>query len=142
MDLIVFSHLRWDFVYQRPQHLLSRAAKHGRVFFFEEPVFEEGASPSLHMSRRATGPWVCVPHLPQGLAEYEILLAQKQLLGELLETQKLHDFVAWYYTPMALNFSRHLNPKATVYDCMDQLSAFRGAPPGLRAAEEELFRKA
>src|ERR1041384_8308221 len=41
-DLVCFSHLRWDFVYQRPQHLLSRCAQGRRVFFFEEPVYDGG----------------------------------------------------------------------------------------------------
>src|SRR3954467_6760960 len=142
MDFIVFSHLRWDFVYQRPQHLLSRAAKRDRVFFWEEPVIDESSSPFLHLSGRSAGVTVCVPHLPAGLAENEQLSLQTQLLGEFLEAQKITDFAAWYYTPMALNFTRQLSPKVTIYDCMDQLSAFRGAPPGLRSAEAELFRKA
>jgi UDP-galactopyranose mutase len=142
MDFIVFSHLRWDFVYQRPQHLLSRAARHNRVFFWEEPISEEISTPSLRMSQRAAGLWVCVPHLPLGLSESEAYTMQTELLGEFLEAYRLKQFVAWYYTPMALNFTRHLAPQVTVYDCMDQLSAFRGAPPGLRAAETELFRKA
>ena len=50
--LVCFSHLRWDFVWQRPQHLLSRAAKHYRVLHVEEPKFEKGATPRMDVSKR------------------------------------------------------------------------------------------
>lgn len=67
---------------------------------------------------------------------------QKQLLTDLMAQYHIEEYMAWYYTPMALNFTRDLKPRAIIYDCMDELSAFRGAPPGLRAAEVELFGKA
>src|SRR4051812_47888552 len=104
MDFIVFSHLRWDFVYQRPQHLLTRAAKRNRVFFWEEPVFEDGIDGSVAISERPGGVVVCVAHLPHGLNEEDVAAAQTQLLGELLERQNIREFATWYYTPMALNF--------------------------------------
>ena len=53
--LVCFSHLRWDFVWQRPQHLLSRAAKHYRVLQIEEPLFEKGARPRMDVSKRPGG---------------------------------------------------------------------------------------
>src|SRR5258705_13192932 len=65
-DLVCFSHLRWDFVYQRPQHLLTRSARDRRVFFVEEPVFDQG-SMRLHVAERENGVQVVVPHLPEGL---------------------------------------------------------------------------
>jgi UDP-galactopyranose mutase len=64
------------------------------------------------------------------------------LLDQLLEAQEIDEYVAWYYTPMMLGFSAHLRPRVTVYDCMDELSAFRGAPPELRERERELFARA
>src|SRR3982750_612860 len=65
-DLVCFSHLRWNFVYQRPQHLLSRAAADRRVFFVEEPEFDDG-SMRLEVNRQSCGVNVVVPHLPNGL---------------------------------------------------------------------------
>ena len=79
-DLIVFSHLRWDFVYQRPQHLLKRSARDRRVFFVEEPVFDNG-SMCLDVSERENNLKVVVPHLPEGLC------------SEVAKTAVLHDMV-------------------------------------------------
>src|SRR5262245_22226645 len=75
-DLICLSHLRWDFVYQRPQHLLSRAAKERRVFFVEEPIFGD-SGPRLDINPRDSGVWVVVPHLPHGLNETEAIATQQ-----------------------------------------------------------------
>src|SRR5690242_12773663 len=141
MQLIVFSHLRWDFVYQRPQHLISRFARQQQVWFFEEPIFGN-ESASLQTEVREGNLTVCRPLLPDGLSEAETWATQRRLLDELIAANKIQSFVAWYYTPMAMMFSRHLSPATIVYDCMDELSAFRGAPPGLRNAEAELFRRA
>jgi len=138
---VCFSHLRWDFVYQRPQHLLSRCARERRTFYVEEPVFD-GTAPALEIRTREHGLRVVVPHLPEGMSEGAAQLAQRALLDDLLERSEVHQPVLWYYTPMALPFSEHLDALATVYDCMDELSAFRGAPPTLRAREVALFRRA
>ncbi len=140
-DLICLSHLRWDFVYQRPQHLLSRFAKGRRVFFVEEPVFGE-VQPRLEISPRGDGLHVVVPRLPHGLGAEEAEAAQRRLIDQLFEGRGIKEHVLWYYTPMALGWTRHLKPLATVYDCMDELSAFKGAPPALREREAELFRRA
>jgi UDP-galactopyranose mutase len=140
-DLICLSHLRWDFVYQRPQHLLTRCAKQRRVFFVEEPIF--GAGPiSVDVTRRDSGVWVVVPHLPSSLTPEKIDAAQQGLLDFLIGKYAINDYILWYYTPMALGFTRHLKPAATIYDCMDELSAFKGAPPALRVRESELFNRA
>jgi UDP-galactopyranose mutase len=140
-DLICLSHLRWDFVFQRPQHLLTRCAKDRRVFFFEEPLVGDG-SPRLAVSGRSGGVFVAVPHLPRQMSEDAAVAAQKQLLDKLLDDHEVAEYILWYYTPMAIAFSRHLTPAAIVYDCMDELSAFAGAPPALRNHEAELFTKA
>ncbi len=139
-DLICFSHLRWNFVFQRPQHLLSRYAKEHRVFYVEEPVIHTHPEPLLHVSfPNQDGVIVVIPHLPDTLDEPERHEALTKLVDELLERENITHYVTWYYTPMALPFSSHLEPLATVYDCMDQLSAFKGAPPELVDRERELF---
>jgi Glycosyltransferase len=140
-NFLVLSHLRWNFVFQRPQHLMTRCSRDNTVFFFEEPIFDS-AEPSLEVRRAEARLNVVVPHLPAGLEQEEVWRAQQSLLSELLREYRIENYVAWYYTPMAMHFTRHLKPKAIVYDCMDELSAFRGAPPGLHAAEMELFAKA
>ncbi|MFD2937294.1 glycosyltransferase family 1 protein [Spirosoma flavum] len=139
-DLICFSHLRWNFVYQRPQHLLTRAAKNYRVWFIEEPIWSD----TLHMSvsQQADRLTVLVPHLPHGTKPDEAIRLQRQLLDEFIKRESINSFVAWYYTPMALLFSDHLQPSMTVYDCMDELSAFWGAPPQLLEREKQLMQRA
>ncbi|ADB36344.1 glycosyltransferase family 1 protein [Spirosoma linguale] len=139
-DLICFSHLRWNFVYQRPQHLLSRASKNYRVWFLEEPMWSD----SLHMSvsKQTDRLTVLVPHLPHGTGPEEAIRLQRQLLDEFIARETIRSFVAWYYTPMAMLFSDHLEPSLTVYDCMDELSAFWGAPPQLLQKEKQLMQQA
>jgi UDP-galactopyranose mutase len=141
-DLICFSHLRWDFVFQRPQHLLKRAAKDRRVYFVEEPVFDNGTM-RLEMSERDGGVKVVVPHLPNGLcSEVAHNVVMRDLLRHLFKTEGLSEYVFWYYTPMALSFTSDLKPRAVIYDCMDELSAFKNAPTALRNLEQELFQRA
>jgi UDP-galactopyranose mutase len=141
-DLVCLSHLRWDFVYQRPQHLLDRCAKQRRVFFIEEPIFGDGPV-RLDVSQREGGVFVVVPHLPTGeIADVTRDAVLQGLIDSLFEKYAVDRYVLWYYTPMAMAFTRHLEPLAVVYDCMDELSAFRNAPPALREREAELFRRA
>lgn len=139
-DLVCFSHLRWDFVWQRPQQLLSRCARERRVFFVEEPVFDEGP-PRLDVRDARGGVRVAVPRLPYGSSPEEGDAAQERLVHELLQREAIQRYVLWYYTPLAVPFTRALAPVAAVYDCMDELSAFVGAPPDLHALEAELFAR-
>jgi UDP-galactopyranose mutase len=147
--LLVFSHLRWHFVTQRPQHLLTRAAQSRHVYFWEEPWFHDAADPesrgrdggSLEFLQAEQTPDVTVirPHFNQG---EDSIKGQRRLLNRFLSDRGLERFDSWFYTPMALSFTAHLHPRVTVYDCMDELSAFLGAPPELIEREKELFRVA
>ncbi|HKH21178.1 MAG TPA: glycosyltransferase family 1 protein, partial [Gammaproteobacteria bacterium] len=140
--MICFSHLRWDFVYQRPQHLMARFARLMRVYFIEEPVLGEGVKPFFEVRSTVSGVTVAVPHLPAGLDAEAATRAQRALMDELCLEQGIRGPVLWYYTPMAGAFSDHLHSAAVVYDCMDELSAFKFAPPRLRELERALLRRA
>ncbi len=140
-DLVCLSHLRWDFVYQRPQHLMSRCARDRRVYFVEEPLWEDGPA-RLDVSERPGGVRVVVPRLPHGLSPAESEAAQRGLLRGLLDEQGIADFILWVYTPMALPIAEELEPAAVVYDCMDELSLFRGAPAELLEREARLLERA
>ena len=138
-DLICFSHLRWNFVYQRPQHIMSRFGKYGRVFFVEEPVYGS-STPHYTIEQQAnTQVWVVTPHLPENI---DIIEAQKGLLKKLMKAMQIRQYFTWYYSPMALSFSDELRPSLVIYDCMDELSAFRFAPAALKQYEAMLFDKA
>lgn len=136
-NIICFSHLHWDFVYQRPQHLLTRFAKKNRVFYFEEP-------------RKANSDFYEID-LQDGVSIIKIFLSEEgdninlrleKLVSQVLTDHNIKTYLCWYYTPMALEYTSHLNPQVTIYDSMDELSAFRFAPPQLLDMEEKLFKKA
>lgn len=146
-DLICLSHLRWNFVYQRPQHLMSRCAQQRRVFYVEEPVIDH-QKPYLDIQIHKLGPdhtariWVAVPHIPAGLSAEQRQMALSILMHQLLLEYDIEKYDLWYYTPEALLYTQTLKPQAVIYDCMDELSLFKGANPELCKLEAELLNKA
>ena len=144
-DLICFSHLRWDFVRQRPQHLMERFARRRRVLFVEEPIPTAHHLPYLEFHAFAGTPVTAIrPRIPDraGPEEPERLLAG--LFDEMTVLLDVRAPVLWFYTPMLWPAAAHLadGAAAVVYDCMDELSAFDFAPPGLRSNEAALIRAA
>jgi glycosyltransferase involved in cell wall biosynthesis len=142
--LICFSHLRWNFVFQRPQHLMSRFARDMNVIFWEEPI-EIGPRETAYLQVReaddASGVRVVVPHVPSGMPAD----AREAALSRLLDAHTASirgSLIAWYYTPMMLPFSRALDVDLTVFDAMDELSKFKFAPEHLLELEQELIDKA
>lgn len=135
--LLCFSHLSWNFVYQRPQHLLTRFSKRYQVFYFEEPKIGDSDR--------------YIVHIQDGVYIVELLVTRHDettnakiqgLIFQLLREYDIKNYISWYYTPMALPFTDELNPEIVIYDSMDELSAFRFAPPQLLQLEAELFKKA
>jgi glycosyltransferase involved in cell wall biosynthesis len=140
-DVVCFSHLRWDFVFQRPHHLMTRYAKAARVSFLEEPTFG-GGEPALQVAEVEGGVRVLTPHLPAPGDPRGADEMQRALLERYLAREGIHAPLFWFYTPMALGLGRDIEPSLVVYDCMDELSGFLGAPPALTSREEQLFRRA
>ena len=139
--LICFSHLRWNFVFQRPQHLMSRFARDMKVIFWEEPVEIEPKETAYLKVRDADdfpNVRLVVPHLPQNMPADAREAALSRLLDAHLASVQ-GPIIAWYYTPMMLPFSRHLTPDLTVFDAMDELSKFKFAPEHLLTLEQELL---
>lgn len=142
-NLMCFSHLRWDFVFQRPQHLLSRFGKDMNVYFFEEPLFDSDQEDYLNISVKEEKLRVITPHLCKHKNERGLTVsAITALLANFFKKSVLEDWTFWYYTPMAFQFSEKFKPKLTVYDCMDELSAFKFAPEELPALEKRLMNRA
>ena len=142
--LICFSHLRWEFVFQRPQHLMTRFAAAGRqVVVWEEPVGAAEGAADLHV-RELDGVTVVTPRLPEGLSPDAADAEVARLLEGFVAERGIEAPVAWFYTPMMLGFARAIAEQAAcvVYDCMDELSNFKDAPPLLRAREAELLELA
>jgi glycosyltransferase involved in cell wall biosynthesis len=143
-DLVCYSHLRWDLVFQRPNHLMSRAARDRRVFYVEEPVWSD-APGRLEVFPARERLFIVRPHMRLGLDEDARLLALRQLVDELLSEHRIGAHISWYYTSMAVRYTRHTRPALTVYDVMDDLTYFHGAAaaaPLLAATEAELFARA
>jgi protoporphyrinogen oxidase/glycosyltransferase involved in cell wall biosynthesis len=143
--MIVFSHLRWDFVWQRPQHLLSHLARYYRILFVEEPVHADGP-PELKTREPAPNVTVCQPHTPlqaPGFHDDQIALLlpmMAQLAQQVRQgTEGEEEVIAWFYTPMALPLLQPLRAGLVVYDCMDELSAFRNPPKQLLQRETALL---
>lgn len=141
--LVVLSHLRWGFVFQRPQHLMTRLAQHYRVFFVEEPRLAEAGA---HFETQQVAPQltVCVPHTTSTAPGFhdDQLPELGLLLENLVRQHDLDDAVVWLYTPMALPLAEKLSPRVLVYDCMDELSAFLNAPRQLLQRENALLHRA
>ena len=141
-SIVCFSHLRWDFVYQRPQHLLSRFAAHAPVYFIEEPIFHDMDQDFLKFDKKETNLHVIQPHIRVGLPAAELQQSLTLLIDDFLTSIDLDSCLFWYYTPMALTFTAKYTPKSVIYDCMDELSAFKFAPSELVDLERKLMAKA
>jgi UDP-galactopyranose mutase len=142
--LLCFSHLRWDFVFQRPQQLLSRFGDDMTVVYWEEPI-DIGSDGTAHLKVNAAEDYpnvrIVVPHLPEGLPEERRESVLKRLL-DAYSAGLSRPIIAWYYTPMMLPFSRDLDASAVIFDAMDELSKFKFAPPKLLELEQELIDRA
>ncbi|OIN55976.1 hypothetical protein BLX24_27215 [Arsenicibacter rosenii] len=136
--LICFSHLRWNFVYQRPQHLMSRASNHWPVYFWEEPV--EDDTEGLQMKQVGPAIFVLCPHIAPSRMPEERIRLQGEWLAAWVQKNGLTNYAVWYYTPMMRQFSDILRPAIAIYDCMDELSGFLGAHTDLGALEGSLMQ--
>lgn len=139
--LIVLSHLRWDFVFQRPQHLMTRAARGRTVLFVEEAVLGPYED-HLHTRTDASGVVVCQPRLRIGRDTEASRRRTAELLAMTVRDLGLSVYDLWVYTPMALPVAALLRPRVVAYDCMDELANFKDAPPALRERERHLLSRA
>ncbi len=141
--LICFSHLRWDFVTQRPQHLMRRFAAERRVFFWEEAIGCDHPLPYLEQHPFPADNVIALrPRVPHWWDRAATETALRGLLDMLVATAIPADPLLWFYTPMMLGFADHLAAEAIVYDCMDELSAFAFADPLLVEREVALLARA
>lgn len=138
-SIIVFSHLRWNFVTQRPQHLISRLAETRKVLFVEEPIpFEEGEQGTANILQ-----------VHQNIVILQPKIDPARLIDELETLVSKHSQyfypqppILWFYSAAFHEMSERLNQALVVYDCMDELSAFKGAPQALVDQERVLLKKA
>ena len=143
LTIIVFSHLRWNFVYQRPQHLLSRLAKNYQIVFMEEPV-TNAESTFLEQLMPASNVTVLRPHVTSSTSGFhdDHLPELQSQLADFMAERNIADYLIWFYTPMALPLANDLQPLGVIYDCMDELSGFKNAPRQLLQRENALYHLA
>lgn len=141
MNLICFSHLRWNFVYQRPQHLLGRFSKNYVTYYIEEFIFTDEED-GYNFYTTEENVCVVTPHLKHNISDNNHDARKMNIVMNLFKDKSISNYIFWYYTPMALSFTKRFKPKFTIYDCMDELSAFKFAPPELKIMEAELMEKA
>lgn len=141
-NLICFSHLRWNFVYQRPQHIIKRLSNQFNTVYLEEPIYDAIELPHHCFTQINDSLSIVVPHLLSGSSREDTVAQMEAMLKSILKVDDGEDFIFWYYTPMAFEFAQSFTPKLTIYDCMDELSAFKFAPPSLKGLEKNLMEKA
>lgn len=141
-SVLCLSHLRWNFIYQRPQHLLGRCARHHRVVFFEQPKYD-ATEPELELDPMLSGVTVAIPHLAPGTPPDIVEYAQRKMIDRIL-SRELDNArpVLWYYAPMSLAFTHHVKARAVVYDCVDEPSAYDDTPTTLLDREQLLLAHA
>jgi glycosyltransferase involved in cell wall biosynthesis len=149
LPIIVHCHLRWDFVWQRPQQIFVRLAARHRIAFIEEPLTDDGETrlavsepfpnivrivPTLHRTEglHVDAQWAALlPHLQRAFSEHPLLAG------------RFDHVIHWFYSPMvAPSMLGKFDTAAVVYDCMDELANFRFAPPDLPAREATLLAAA
>ena len=148
--ILVHCHLRWDFVWQRPQQIFSRLARHHRILFLEDPIDGEG-QPRLLITAPQSNIVRVVPVLPGCGATMSVdqqseatlgLLEQALMTHPLLKAQFINP-IQWFYSPMSAKvFMDKFDAIAVVYDCMDELANFKFAPADLGQREDALIARA
>lgn len=147
--IIVFSHLRWNFVWQRPQQFLSRFAAMHPILFVEEPIFDlaEGEAPRPEIHQAQENVTTLALHVPPVASQHQLETwrreAVRNAIAQQPQPQLFNDPILWYYSPMDFSWTiNHFNGHTVVYDCMDELSLFHGAPKELVEEEGKLLRRA
>ena len=148
--IVVFSHLRWGFVWQRPQQFLSRFAKKHSILFIEEPFFDRpaGSEPEITLHRVMPNVTVVAPHVDQSWNHnpklpQKLLELTKQAISQMNENCEFDRPLLWYYSPMDASWTLgNIENRGIVYDSMDELSQFSGAPRALVDNENRLMEYA
>jgi glycosyltransferase involved in cell wall biosynthesis len=146
--IIVHCHLCWDWVWQRPQQFMSRFSHKHRILFVETLCPDENlVSPLVQIRRFEKWPNLTLLRLQFPAWRWNdgerVDRERRRLVKEALRGPLRGQFnqpVQWFYDPMAVRaFAGQMGEIATVYDCMDELSQFKGAPPEIRKRESELL---
>ncbi|HYF59664.1 MAG TPA: glycosyltransferase [Burkholderiaceae bacterium] len=148
--VIVHCHLRWDFVWQRPQQIFSRLAEHHAVLFVEDPIHDDVGTPELRVTEPHPDVVRVVPVVPQDFERHtdaycDVVapMLEAALASHPLMAGRFDGALQWFYSPMtAPAFLGRFGTTGAIYDCMDELANFRFAPPDIGERERHLMRHA
>ncbi len=140
LDVLCLSHVRWNDGFGRPQHLLSRCARNHRVFYIEEPIFQQSTN-KLLVQEHEYGVIVVTPVVSPKLAEEKQLFVQRALLTNFLNTRRITEYISWYYTPTGLDWLFQDNSELCIYDCTEELSNMQ-IDSSVKDLESRLLKKA
>ncbi len=135
-DLIVFSLERWGSSFSRTSQIMSRFASHRKVYFIETPVLGVSKNPLYLLRETRDDVMVIEPYLPEETSVFEQKQALIEIVNKLIDDENIKNFTIWTDTPKSIPFFRHLEPKALIYDCLQDYSVTN---PEL---EKELFNRA
>ena len=149
LPILVHCHLRWDFVWQRPQQIFSRLAAHHPILFTEEPMWEDGQA-HVRVSETYANIFRLIPVLHPKYAmdvdaqcEAVLPLLRSAVSEHPLLAGRFESPIQWFYSPLtAPSFLGQFGAASVVYDCMDELASFRFAPPDMSLREQFLLSRA
>lgn len=132
-DMIVFCHLRWQFVYQRPQHIITRLASNMKVLLIEEPIHND--------TEDSSGNLIVISKTLNILQPYvKDIESISDILPEYVKNNSIP--IGWFYSASFSPLLEKINFETVIYDCMDELSLFKGAPAHLINQEKYLMAHA
>ncbi|MBK9332412.1 MAG: hypothetical protein IPM96_08465 [Ignavibacteria bacterium] len=132
--------MKWDFDFQKPQHLLAKFSSVYRIFYVEEPLFNSSEE-KFSLTPAGEGIWVVKLFLKGDKNDSDDNIRQRKLLKTLFVIMNIHRYILWFYTPMALPLSDDMSADLIIYDCMDETVNFEFAPEGYMQLEESLISK-
>ena len=135
--VLCLPHLKWTRDYERPHHLANCCAKEHRVLYFEEPEFDGGDGLQIELAETRTGVLTVIPHLPVEPTTEKLEEWQREVVNMVLEEVDDPHPILWYYDPMAIGFTEHIDATAVVYDRI----VFPDRPSGQRALRESRLMK-
>lgn len=152
--IVCLSHLPWDFVWQRPQQILSRLAREYPLLYINEPHPSAVPTPQATPCPAGEGisAWqLLIPDRDEALSAWRrhywrlvrSLLLQAgwvQEAGDRLVARR--PLILWFYTPMPHYMADLVPSSLIVYDVMDELANFNGAAKELPEREKQLLAQA
>lgn len=141
LDIVCLCDILWNFDDQRSQYLKNHCFAGGRVFLIEKPIFQQHEPGRLEINQDSSGVVVVVPYLPQNSTADETNADLRRLIDDLLVEYQVCNYICWYYTAVAIAFTRHLQPQAIIYDCTIGLSPSNGKHDCVRWKHESQIQQ-